>query len=505
MTEAAPPPKTEATTPRDREALAVLDQGNHVVSANEAFMALVAMDDAALEDRLVDFLVLPDLLGQIPDFTRMVADGETMRNRPATLLRGDGGRREVSFTCRAFEHDGEPLVALVLEDHTREGCGDCAVASLVDHYRTLLGRTTDVVCRVDPEGRVTYANGAMGQVFGRSAADLVGCVLTDWLDPLEHGALMQQLAQDKPMARDEVLTFDAPKVGRRHVLWHRRPLLAKDGSVTGFHCQGRDVTVAVTTEAWHEDRFARFAEAMEAQPDPVLWLGPDEVVVLASGALRNLWPPQTMVGGMSLAEVLTALHPGGSGQAYHDPVQESLDSVRRAMAMPGTDVSVTLPDGRPVTVRAAVLPDGGAVLAFKPVQAPSSSADAVAVLDLLGGGGWEGGLAAGPEVWIGTLAVKAKALGRPPDYAARRAMVHPHDQVRMDGLHTQAADTGRASGVLRLLGDAGAAPVRVRCVVGWHPQDPARLMGLWVPLDQGVDSAQPLGMAQQSMPEDAAS
>lgn len=130
-------------------------------------------------------------------------------------------------------------------------------------YANVIEQASDGVYEVTPEGRISYANPALGVILGRPLGELVGRSLRDVLELEED----QQLAAGRVEAavrRDDgvVRILEIHTVERR-----------VDGELAGYDGHVRDLTAAVQAEQLRNDFLALLGSELRQPLSTVLGLG----------------------------------------------------------------------------------------------------------------------------------------------------------------------------------------------------------------------------------------
>ena len=121
---------------------------------------------------------------------------------------------------------------------------------LKDRYRAIVMDQNDLVCRFDPQGRITFVNDAYCRYFGVDHKDILG---TRYLPPIHE--------EDLPIVRDQFKTLTRPKPDKtieyRVCLpdgkiywqqWSGRALYSREGELLEYQAVGRDITVLKEAE-----------------------------------------------------------------------------------------------------------------------------------------------------------------------------------------------------------------------------------------------------------------
>ncbi|MFP5221698.1 MAG: EAL domain-containing protein [Acidobacteriota bacterium] len=134
-------------------------------------------------------------------------------------------------------------------------------------YRLVAENQTDLIVKLDPQGRFLSVSPSYCRVFGKTEAELLGAAFM----PMVHGddraataRFLENLAKPPHILTMEnrVLTAE----GWRWYAWHDTALVDAQGQVREIIAVGRDVTSRkLAEEASHEDSF-RFRAIVESSP-----------------------------------------------------------------------------------------------------------------------------------------------------------------------------------------------------------------------------------------------
>lgn len=130
-------------------------------------------------------------------------------------------------------------------------------------FANMVEQLTDGVYEVDVDGRIRYANAALGVILGRRPGDLVGSLLVEVLDPAT------QFAHDADQS--EVIVRRADGVVR--VLDIRSAERRVDGVLVGYDGTVHDLTAAVRFEELRNDMLALLGHELRQPLTTVLGLG----------------------------------------------------------------------------------------------------------------------------------------------------------------------------------------------------------------------------------------
>jgi len=160
--------------------------------------------------------VAPDHRAEAARMLVRVLGGETLRNFELDALRPDGSRFPAEANVTPIRIDGTVTgVQGVLRDISERRRAEAAVRDNEARLRTLTAHTAALICELDAEGRVRFANRS-----GPPERPLVGTMGHDWLPP-EHReefdrALQQVLATGHRQGM--VLSMPNAEGSQRHYL-----------------------------------------------------------------------------------------------------------------------------------------------------------------------------------------------------------------------------------------------------------------------------------------------
>lgn len=119
-----------------------------------------------------------------------------------------------------------------------------AEIELKQRFATLFETAGDPMLLLDNEGRITEANQAAVECFGRPADQLRGTSMTDWFAPEDRSKItdaLREVAQGRALPPLEVGILPQESQPPRCLEWNLRAL-SIDGRPEGFQVVGRDLT-----------------------------------------------------------------------------------------------------------------------------------------------------------------------------------------------------------------------------------------------------------------------
>ena len=130
-------------------------------------------------------------------------------------------------------------------------------------FANMVEHSTDGVYEVDLDGRVRYANPALGLIIGRKSDEIVGRRFVDVLDPATQFAFDAEETEVIVRRADGVVRLLDIRVVERRV----------DGAVVGYDGTVRDLTAALRYEELRNDLLALIGRELRRPLSQILGLG----------------------------------------------------------------------------------------------------------------------------------------------------------------------------------------------------------------------------------------
>ncbi len=140
-------------------------------------------------------------------------------------------------------------------------------------YENVVEHSFSGMWEVDLDGRIQYANPALGIILGRPTAGLVGTPLTDIVVPLDPSSKLDALVTE-PLEGAEVIELTIVRAdGVRRVLEVRTVPRYHDAELVGFQGVVRDTTTAHDLEAEKNEFLALVTHDLRTPLSTILGLG----------------------------------------------------------------------------------------------------------------------------------------------------------------------------------------------------------------------------------------
>ena len=141
---------------------------------------------------------------------------------------------------------GKPYAVLIVSRDIQDRKGiEEALRASETHYRGMVESQTDLVVRVDLQGRYTFVNDAYCTKFGKSRQELLGLTYTPLVHTDDLPATLETVRKVmQPPYRGSVEQRAMTAQGWRWIAWEDSAILDADGQVVEVQAVGRDVTAS---------------------------------------------------------------------------------------------------------------------------------------------------------------------------------------------------------------------------------------------------------------------
>lgn len=267
--------------------VALLADGR-ILFANGAFLRLFGLSEP-------EEIFGRSLLERVSPASRKEAEACLLRERRALLpesggewrcLKADGGE----FLLRVWMAEAEGPEGrrriLFAEDVTAQREAERSLEESREAYRLLVENQTDLVVKVDTEGRFLFVSPSYCRLIGKTEEELLGKTFM----PLVHEEdLRRTLEAMRDLYRPPYTCYVEQRArtlhGWRWLAWSDKAVLTEDGKVAAIVGVGRDITDRKEAEERLQASERRFRGLIENSHDVVLVLGVEGRVLYASPAL----------------------------------------------------------------------------------------------------------------------------------------------------------------------------------------------------------------------------
>ena len=208
----------------------------------------------------------------------------TDQKKAADILRFAKEELEKQVTERTRELDiTNMLLRVELEEHRKT---EEALAEKEQLYRAIVEDQTELICRFNPDGTLSFVNEAFCRYFGKSREELLG---TRYRPPIprEDREVMTKsvkaLTPENNVAHFEIRA-ELPGRGVRWILWTIRVIYDEVGRLVEHQAVGRDVTERVQSQQQIQESRNTLRSVFDGISDPLLMVGGDMMVIMLNRA-----------------------------------------------------------------------------------------------------------------------------------------------------------------------------------------------------------------------------
>jgi PAS domain S-box-containing protein len=208
--------------------------------------------------------------------------------------RPDGSSFPCSLITTALRsRDGKLLgVVQVFRDVTEHKRTYTELQASQERFRALVEGTSDWIWEVDTQGIFTYSNNAVEDILGRTAGQMLGLSLFDFLVDDEVDSARQQFQENLAAKRafhGVVNQWNKGWDGRRVYLEASgRPILGRDSEVVGFRGICRDITERIEAYTTLRESEARYRALVNTSPDAITVTDLGGAILIASQQTAKL-------------------------------------------------------------------------------------------------------------------------------------------------------------------------------------------------------------------------
>ncbi|MGD0483231.1 MAG: response regulator [Gemmatimonadales bacterium] len=228
-------------------AIAAVEATGRVTAVNPAFERLFGYTVADCVGRDINDLIVPEWERAAAQALQEDARGGRVVLREMERCRKDGRRVQVRVSAAAVQGDPDGTLFVLYEDVTALKRGEAALREAEAQYRALVESSTDLVFRIDREGRWTFLNQAAREIYETDPEALLGRPFVERV-AAEHiegdrAAFARVLAGERVVDHETV--HEGLRGGRRILSFSGLPERDEHGEVAGIIGIARDVGAAV--------------------------------------------------------------------------------------------------------------------------------------------------------------------------------------------------------------------------------------------------------------------
>jgi len=244
------------------EGVFVLDEAFRVVRVNRSALRLLHVSEEEILGRVVYPFIGGDSNSEIS--CSMQSRPRSGRYKTEVVNASLGKVFEMTETLLTGDDGATAGSVLVIDDITDRKRSEQALRENEEKYRLIVENQTDLVVKVDPEGRFLFVSPSYGELFGMTEEELLGKAFM----PLVHEEdrektlrAMESLKQPPHTCYVEqrVLT----RKGWRRLAWADKAILDEAGQVAAVVGVGRDITKRREAEEALADSEERYRSLVE--------------------------------------------------------------------------------------------------------------------------------------------------------------------------------------------------------------------------------------------------
>jgi PAS domain S-box-containing protein len=290
----------------------VTDGEGRIGYANRAARELLGYEPEEMIGESLAGYVAPEYEAEVFSITERAARGRPQSARHVLGCRRDGSQIHLNLTANPLADSEQELsgAALVISDVSAREQRERELAQLIRDNELILRSVGDGIIRIDPQGRITYANPAAGQILDCNHAELMGRDAHELLHhshadgspyPVEECPIHASLRGEVIHRSDEV--FWRPDATPFAVKYTSAPI-REDGAIVGAVCVFADISDEKDREQellWELEWQRRITGAVEsnrllAYSQPIVDLDSgepvqEELLVRMKGRGEDIVPP----------------------------------------------------------------------------------------------------------------------------------------------------------------------------------------------------------------------
>jgi len=254
----------------------------------------------------------------------------------------DGTVHPVRITSSFMSFDGEEMEFAFAQDITAEKEALRALQESEERYRVLVENQSDLVVRVDSEGRFEFVSPSYCRLFAKTEQELIGQSFMPLVHPDDRESTEQAMrALSAPPHVVHMEQRAMTSGGWRWLQWVDTAILDSDGNVVSIIGVGRDITDTKLAEQQLRESEEKYREVFQHSPSAICLVSLDGTLLDANPAYLSLYglEPED-IGVFNVSET------------YEDSTQRArfLQRIRQSGFIPEEEVVRRRKDGTPIVV-----------------------------------------------------------------------------------------------------------------------------------------------------------
>ncbi|MEG4233721.1 AAA family ATPase [Microcoleus sp. Pol11C3] len=184
-------------------------------------------------------------------YRQLLQESGVLRNQEFDCRTSAGEVRKMLVSADIIELGGEACILLVTNDITDRQRVEEALKESEGKYRDLVETSQDMIWSVDAEGRYTFVNAAVKQIFGYSPEEMIGRKFSDFKTPeqlLKDNEIFQSLLNGESVFHYETIQLAKDS---RPINLRANAIVVRDseGNILGITGTTSDITESKKAEA----------------------------------------------------------------------------------------------------------------------------------------------------------------------------------------------------------------------------------------------------------------
>lgn len=223
----------------------VIHDGGKIIDVNQAFAELFGYSiDEIIGRNAFDFIA-PEYHSIVEEKIRTKCE----KSYISAAVRKDGSSFAIEVIGKQIPYNGRNVRVAAVRDITERKQAEEALRQSEERYRLLVENQSDLVVKVDTEGRLLYVSRSYCEMFGEIEEELLGEAFMSFVHQDDRAKTTEAMKDlhDQPHAcliEHRARTKD----GWRWLAWANKAILNEDGQVVEIICVGRDITERIQAE-----------------------------------------------------------------------------------------------------------------------------------------------------------------------------------------------------------------------------------------------------------------
>ena len=191
-----------------------------------------------------------------------LAEGESVLF-PGNARRQDGSLFPVDVRLCSFRSEGKKYIIAVVRDMSEIRMKEEALRESEMRYRTVVDTQTELICRWEPAGVLTFVNEAYCRYFLKDKSQLIGKNFFKFIPKEDQERVKKHFASltmQQPVASHEHRVI-SPSGDIRWMQWTNRAIFDDQGQVIEMQDVGRDITARKLAEEKVKEMQAKLSHA----------------------------------------------------------------------------------------------------------------------------------------------------------------------------------------------------------------------------------------------------